>query len=134
MSKDKKNILVFLIIIFLFYGCLHLFGITCPIKALTGISCPGCGMTRAYLSLLKLDFSKAYYYHPLFLLPVIALIFYIFRNHFSKNFLKLLTYIFIIMFLIVYFMRMMDPKDRIVVFRPYESIIYKIFIYFKNLF
>ncbi|HHW45836.1 MAG TPA: DUF2752 domain-containing protein [Clostridiales bacterium] len=38
----------------------------CPIKALFGIACPGCGMVRAWLSVLKLDFKSAFYYHPLF--------------------------------------------------------------------
>ena len=45
---------------------LHFTGIGCPIKFLTGISCPGCGMTRAWLSALKLDFAQALAYHPLY--------------------------------------------------------------------
>ncbi|HPE38656.1 MAG TPA: DUF2752 domain-containing protein [Bacillota bacterium] len=49
-----------------------LFGITCPFKKLTGLPCPACGATRAYVSALHLDFAKAFYYHPLFpiLLPM----------------------------------------------------------------
>ncbi len=44
----------------------------CPIKHLTGLSCAGCGMTRACLSALSLDFSAAFAYHPLWviLLPL----------------------------------------------------------------
>ena len=41
------------------YVALHLIGITCPIKYLTGISCPGCGMSRAYICLLRLDIRGA---------------------------------------------------------------------------
>ena len=37
----------------------------CVIRYLTDISCPGCGMTRAMISLGKLDFQAAYLYHPL---------------------------------------------------------------------
>ncbi len=45
----------------------------CPIKAVTGIPCPGCGMTRAWLSVLRLDIRKAFAYHPMFwTAPVIA--------------------------------------------------------------
>ena len=36
----------------------------CPFKALTGIPCPGCGMTRAMLSMTKGDFHGAYTYNP----------------------------------------------------------------------
>ena len=48
------------------YAIMYSLGITCPIKWLTGVSCAGCGMTRAWLSVLRLDFKAAFYYHPLF--------------------------------------------------------------------
>ena len=44
----------------------------CPIKFFTGVSCPGCGMTRAWLSLIHGDAQQALRYHPLFwAVPVI---------------------------------------------------------------
>ena len=47
--------------------------IGCPLHVLTGISCPGCGMTRALRALLRLDFSGALQYHPLIIvLPLLA--------------------------------------------------------------
>lgn len=49
---------------------------TCIIKAITGIPCPGCGLTRAHLAFLKLDFKNAFYYHPLFFI-VIPFIIYV---------------------------------------------------------
>ena len=48
----------------------RLFG--CPIRLVTGVSCAGCGMTRAWLSVLRLDLRQAFYYHPLFLLPPVG--------------------------------------------------------------
>jgi hypothetical protein len=52
--------------------------IGCPFRALTGIPCPGCGMTRSFLSLFHLDFHDAFLYHPMFpaflLLPILLLI------------------------------------------------------------
>ena len=49
--------------------------IGCPIRYVTGIPCPGCGITRAVLALLRLDFTEAFHFHPLvFLLPVLALL------------------------------------------------------------
>lgn len=133
MKRNKNSLLVFIILVILIYGILQVFGITCPIKFITGVSCPGCGMTRAYLSLLRLDFKSAYYYHPLFVLPALGLIIYIFRDKFSKKFLRGLEIFFVLVFLIVYVFRMMDPNDTIVVFRLYESIFYKIFNFLKEL-
>ncbi|UCF93024.1 MAG: DUF2752 domain-containing protein [Desulfobacterales bacterium] len=43
----------------------------CPLRALTGIPCPGCGMTRALLYLGQLNFGKAMAYN-LFSIPLLA--------------------------------------------------------------
>ena len=63
-------------------GLLHLAGYSlvtalpkaalCPFKALTGLPCPGCGMTHAFLALGRLDFSGAYAENPL-VFPLAAL-------------------------------------------------------------
>ena len=37
----------------------------CLYKRFFGIPCPGCGLTRAFQSLLSGDLRKAFYYHPL---------------------------------------------------------------------
>lgn len=57
--------------IFIAYGLI--FG--CTYKKLLGIPCPGCGMTRAWLSLLRGDIIGAFRWHPLFAVfpPVFAL-------------------------------------------------------------
>ncbi len=48
------------------YLVLNYFGITCVFQFFLGIPCPGCGMTRAMFSALRLDFGGAFRYHPLF--------------------------------------------------------------------
>jgi hypothetical protein len=42
----------------------------CPFAQLTGIACPGCGMTRAASYLIHGDLATALHYHPL--VPLIA--------------------------------------------------------------
>lgn len=49
--------------------------IPCPIKLVTGKYCPGCGISRMLLAMLRLDFEAAYCANRLlfFLFPVILL-------------------------------------------------------------
>lgn len=44
----------------------------CPIALLTGVACPGCGMTRAASALLHGNVDLALQYHPL--IPLIAVL------------------------------------------------------------
>jgi uncharacterized protein DUF2752 len=37
----------------------------CPFRLLTGLPCPGCGLTRSLVSLLHGDLSAAVFFHPL---------------------------------------------------------------------
>lgn len=37
----------------------------CTFKRLTGVPCPGCGITRALVCLLKFDFVGAWNYNPM---------------------------------------------------------------------
>lgn len=50
---------------FLAYWILDRTGIGCVFVYFWGIPCPGCGMTRALLALLRLDFAAAFGYNPL---------------------------------------------------------------------
>lgn len=49
-------------------------GLSCPIKAITGKYCPGCGVTRMCMALLSGDFASAVQYNLLLmsLIPVFA--------------------------------------------------------------
>ena len=51
-------------------------GWPCIPRRLTGIPCIGCGLSRAWLAALRLEFSAAFYFHPMFWsVPVLALFF-----------------------------------------------------------
>ena len=51
----------------------------CAFNKVTGLYCPGCGMTRAVHSALKLDFYQSFRYNSLLyvMLPLIGLYYYL---------------------------------------------------------
>ncbi|MBE5859049.1 MAG: DUF2752 domain-containing protein [Butyrivibrio sp.] len=122
-EKVKKAALVLLplavvIIIYAFIGC--------PIKYFTGVSCPGCGMTRAWLMAFRLDFAGAFSYHPLFMLgPVLILAIYLYEKTNRKLYLVVLI-LLMILFFMVYFIRLFDPNDQVVTFDVQKSVLIKI--------
>ena len=126
--NQSDNILLCkaLLIIGAFYAVLQLFGITCPIKFLSGISCCGCGMTRALISAVRLDFAAAFYYHPLFFLVPLGVILFLFRSRIRPLYFKIVIWLFIFAFLAVYGYRLLCTNSDIVVFNPTDSIVIKL--------
>ncbi len=59
--------------------------IPCFFKAIFKIDCLGCGMTRAYISLLHLNFEKAFEFHPMFWSVPILLFLYLFDGKLFKQ-------------------------------------------------
>lgn len=97
----------------------------CPIKFFTGISCLGCGMSRAAISLLSFDVQQAVYYHPLiFLMPVTAVILLL-RNRLPKKVCSTIFWVVAVMFVVVYVYRMFFLNSDVVCFAPAEGFIYK---------
>ena len=71
----KYRLVLFLAIWVAVYPLLlELTGIGCPIRFVFGIECPGCGMTRALVSVLRLDFASAFAFHPVWFVPPVAAI------------------------------------------------------------
>ena len=81
-------------------------GTGCPIERLSGISCPGCGMSRALLCLLRLDIAKALYFHPLSVVMPFAAAVWMLRRMFSSRLLRSLSGVLIAAFLICWLMRL----------------------------
>jgi Protein of unknown function (DUF2752) len=48
-------------------------GVTCPLRALTGVPCPFCGTTTSFKELLQLDIAGSLAANPIGLLSVIAI-------------------------------------------------------------
>lgn len=120
--KIVLYLICILFLLFVFYKC--------PFKYFLGIPCLGCGMTRALLACLKLDFVTAFYYHPLFGVVIITFILWC-LNFFGikllpKKNLEILGYTLCALFVIVYFLRLFSGSD--VIYLDFkESLIYKNF-------
>lgn len=98
----------------------------CPIRLLTGVSCPGCGMIRAFLCCLKLDFRGAYTFHPLiFTMPFFAAAFFIFRN--NRKAAGTVFAVLCCCLCAVYLWRMIGCiSPDVVYFHPDEGVIYQL--------
>ncbi len=86
-----------------------IFGGVCPLRMITGIPCPFCGMTRAHLAFFRLDFSEAFSEHPFFPfgVPYLFLLFHpmLFCGKWAKI-RKILLVILTLLFIITYFLRL----------------------------
>lgn len=126
-SKYKVTITGIVIIIAV-YLTLSLLGITvCPLKAFFGISCPGCGMSRACLSALRLDLASAFDYHPLWImLPVVAVCVFYFTIKKKKTACYVTVGVFVFALLAVYFYRLLFTDSAVVSFSPESGVVYRV--------
>lgn len=108
------------------YVILESFGVTCPIKYITGISCAGCGMSRAWISLLHFNIHDAFMYHPLFFLPPVVVIVMLFKSKINIKFYKIFMFTMAGAFVLVYMYRMFIGTGDIVVFEPQNNILFRI--------
>lgn len=127
-GKNHREIIGAIALIALLYVVLALLGIGCPIKLVTGISCAGCGMTRAWLAVLHMDMGAAFKYHPLWWSIIPAVLVYIYRGRLRKRTLNIFIFIFITAFVIVYLYRLMAGGQDIVVFKPQDGLIWRVFV------
>ena len=108
------------------YVILESFGVTCPIKYITGISCAGCGMSRAWIALLHFNIHEAFMYHPLFFLPPVVVIVMLLKSKIIIKFYKIFMFTMAGAFVIVYLYRMFIGTGDIVVFEPQNNILFRI--------
>lgn len=128
MHNSKwKQAGTFLLILLLYILVMNLTEIGCPIRWLTGIPCPGCGMTRALYALLRLDFSGAFYCHPMIYPLLVFVPWYFFGNtdtpRGKKTRNRLLTGIIILAFF-VWIYRLFD-EDSLLCIDLSKSVVIK---------
>ena len=93
---------------------LYITGIGCPIKFCTGISCPGCGMTRAWLSLFSLRPDLAFAYHPLYWMAPLVFALVYFKHKIEARLFRALVIVALVSILTVWIARLLTPRDAAV--------------------
>ncbi len=79
MQKIDKSLLyssISIILVYLTYYTLTGHFFPCLIHKVTKLYCPGCGITRMLLSILKLDFYQAFRFNPFIFILLTATIIY----------------------------------------------------------
>lgn len=130
LDSKKSNIIFWMAIglIAILYLIFILLYYKCPFNYLFGLSCPGCGLTRAYYALFRFDLSEAFHFHPLFFLYPLVLVFFIVSKILKWN-IKTKYWIMIAvgiyaLTIIVYLIRLSLNND-IVYFHPEEGLLTK---------
>ena len=122
-KNGRKELICAVVVL---YIAMESIGITCPIKFITGISCAGCGMSRAWMAFLQLDIAKAFAYHPLFWLVPIAVIVLLCKSKINIKIYKIFMFTIAGAFVIVYLYRMFIGDGNVVVFEPQNNIVFRI--------
>lgn len=102
-------------VLFVAWLALYLLDIGCIFRFMTGIPCPGCGMTRAWLAVLRLDFAAAIAYHPLFWVVPIAFVLAFVREEVASSKLKrgidIAVTVLCVLVVAVWIVRLVNPAD-----------------------
>ena len=95
--QNKRRYIV-LIILFLIGLILFLIDkpIPCIFNKITGLYCPGCGITRMFISILKLDYKGAFRYNPFVFVLLILYLIFLLINSILKRKIKITNIIFYI--------------------------------------
>ena len=109
--------------LFVAWLALYLLDIGCVFRLMTGIPCPGCGMTRAWLAALRLDFAAAFAYHPLFWVVPIAFVLAFVREEVASSKLKrgidIAVTVLCVLVVVVWIVRLINPADAGLLFGGY---------------
>ncbi len=108
------------------YAVLEATGVSCPIKWLTGCSCAGCGLSRAWISVLSLDFPSASSFHSLFWMPAVLTVTWLMNGYLPNLLRRVLLLAGIVSMLAIYCCRLLDHEDMIVVWRPWEGMLFRL--------
>ncbi len=99
----------YLLVFLIFLVVLRIVGYeNCLFHFIFHYPCPGCGLTRAFLSCFRGDFRQAFRYHPLFVLIPVIVVLFLFKNVKRLKWLyykNLIWYFIIFVFILTYIIR-----------------------------
>lgn len=107
----------------------------CLFLNLTGVPCPSCGMTRAYISLFRGNITQAFDYHPLFLAPFVIIIMMQEKIRTNKKLFNRLIILLTAILFVVYAIRLIllfPEKEPLVFFS--DAILPKFYRFIKSVF
>ena len=126
MRKNKEIVFTIGVVVLLVI-LMYITGIGCPILKLTGIPCMGCGMTRAGISLLHLDFARAWYFHPLIYLMPFCIAALLFVKKVPKRMVNGILVCVVAALVAVYILRLADPANEIVKWNIKNGVFYQMY-------
>ncbi len=134
-KKHKTEIFIICGIIAI-YAVLSVLGVaTCPSKVFFGIPCPGCGISRAFMSVLRLDFAAAFEYNPLWIVVPVALVAVTVLSVYEKNTAADITiFVFIALAFAIYLYRIIFTDDAVVSWDFESGLIYRGIMWIVDLF
>lgn len=72
-------------------------------------------MTRAWLSVLKMDIAGAFAFHPLFWTVLLLPVMFFLKDRMNKRAYKTIIFILLALFIGVYIFRMFNTEDTVVI-------------------
>lgn len=127
----KKHSSLIQAILFIVIGVIvfFVFKLPCPSQYLFGVSCPGCGMTRAFLAAFSGDIARSFMMHPFWiaLIPCVVVGFILHLKKKEKAF-----YIFTVSAIVVYigvWVVRLIMGDPVVQFNLESGAIYRLFVW-----
>lgn len=138
ICQDIKNLwpaaIAVVVYVVLFHLIFHAF---CPMVIVTGLPCPGCGMTRSLFCLATGRVGQSLWMHPMGI-PIAGLIFYFLWNRYvlgrNAKGMKVLIIAAIVLLVVLYIWRMhLYFPDRIPYVYKEDNIMAKILPFYEQM-
>lgn len=101
MKKYKTQIIIIILgILYIFILLKYNIGIPCIFNEITGLYCPGCGITRAIASLIKFDLYQAFRYNMLIVVFIPLICIYGFIKYALKKDIKIPNWLWYLILII----------------------------------
>ena len=109
----------------------------CPMVIISGLPCPGCGLTRAFVYLASGRIQQSIYINPMGI-PIAGILIYFFWNRYilgrEAKWMTCLISIAVVMLLILYFWRMyVIFPDRVPYIYTEGNVLSQFFVFYEEI-